>query len=100
MSKVRLGIIGYGNMGSGHYNKVLDGKCPEITVTALSEEVGKLAVEGETDLQVGDRILIIPNHACSAANLTAQYFLLDDENRVTGTISVDIRSKSTKKGTL
>ena len=37
MSKVRLGIIGYGNMGSGHYNKVLDGKCPEITVTAIAD---------------------------------------------------------------
>ena len=37
MSKVRLGIIGYGNMGSGHYNNILNGRCPEITVTAIAD---------------------------------------------------------------
>ncbi len=37
MEKVRLGIIGFGNMGSGHVNKILEGKCPEVEVTAIAD---------------------------------------------------------------
>ena len=37
MKKVRLGIIGCGNMGSQHYSNVLNGKCPEIEVTAIAD---------------------------------------------------------------
>jgi len=37
MKKIRLGIIGCGNMGSQHYTNVLNGKCPEIDVTAISD---------------------------------------------------------------
>ena len=37
MKKVRLGIIGCGNMGSQHYVNILNGKCPEIDVTAIAD---------------------------------------------------------------
>ena len=37
MSKVRLGIIGVGNMGSGHTRNILAGLCPEIEITALAD---------------------------------------------------------------
>lgn len=37
MDKVRLGIIGIGNMGSGHLRNVVDGKCPKIEVTAVAD---------------------------------------------------------------
>jgi predicted dehydrogenase len=37
MSKIRLGIIGVGNMGTGHINNILAGKCPEIQVTAVAD---------------------------------------------------------------
>ena len=37
MSKVRLGIIGAGNMGSGHIRNILAGKCPEIEVVAVAD---------------------------------------------------------------
>ncbi len=37
MNKVRLGIIGMGNIGSQHYTNVLNGKCPEIAVTAVAD---------------------------------------------------------------
>lgn len=37
MKKVRLGIIGLGNIGSQHYRNVLCGKCPEIDVTAVAD---------------------------------------------------------------
>ena len=38
MKKVRLGIIGCGNIGSQHYRNVLDGKCPEVVVTAIADK--------------------------------------------------------------
>lgn len=37
MRQVRLGVIGVGNMGSGHIGNILSGKCPEITVTAAAD---------------------------------------------------------------
>ena len=37
MEKVRLGIIGYGNMGSGHAKNILEGKSPEIELTAIAD---------------------------------------------------------------
>lgn len=37
MQKIRLGIIGMGNMGSGHLQNVLDGLCPSVTVTTVSD---------------------------------------------------------------
>ena len=42
MDKVRLGIIGYGNMGSGHTKNILDGKCPEIELTAIADRKEEL----------------------------------------------------------
>ena len=38
MEKVRLGIIGIGNMGTGHLcNIEMHKRCPEITVTAVAD---------------------------------------------------------------
>ncbi len=37
MDKVRLGIIGVGNMGSGHLRSVLNGDSPRISVTAFAD---------------------------------------------------------------
>ncbi|MBQ0083599.1 MAG: Gfo/Idh/MocA family oxidoreductase [Clostridiales bacterium] len=35
--KLRLGIIGIGNMGSGHVRNLEAGKCPEIELTAVAD---------------------------------------------------------------
>lgn len=35
--KVRIGIIGLGNMGTGHSNNILQGKCPELSITAVAD---------------------------------------------------------------
>ncbi len=70
---------------------------PELTVAGLSEEVGKLRADGPTDLQVGDIIRIIPNHACSAANL-ASYCVGVRGDEAERLIAVDLRSNATKKG--
>ena len=37
MRKVKLGIVGVGNMGSGHIANILAGRCPEIEVTAVAD---------------------------------------------------------------
>lgn len=37
MEQIRLGIIGMGNMGSGHLQSIIDGQCPRITVTAAAD---------------------------------------------------------------
>lgn len=34
---LRLGIIGVGNMGSSHARNILEGKCPDIQVTAVAD---------------------------------------------------------------
>lgn len=53
-------INGYGAV-KGH---------PQLLISGLSEEVGKITILAPTDLKVGDKIQIIPNHACAAANMT------------------------------
>ena len=35
--KIRLGIIGIGNMGSGHACRVADGECPDFELTAVAD---------------------------------------------------------------
>lgn len=37
MDKLRLGIIGMGNMGSGHLGYWLNGECPRVEITALAD---------------------------------------------------------------
>ena len=36
-NKIRLGIIGIGNMGSAHAKSVMEGKCPDFVLTAVSD---------------------------------------------------------------
>ena len=38
MNTVRLGVIGIGNMGTTHCKKVLDGACPDFTLTAVCDK--------------------------------------------------------------
>ncbi len=35
--KIKLGIIGIGGMGGGHFNNILNGYCPEVEVTAVAD---------------------------------------------------------------
>ena len=37
--KIKLGIIGVGNIGSSHIRNILAGKCPEIEVTAIADRL-------------------------------------------------------------
>ncbi len=37
MNKIKLGIVGLGNIGSFHFQNVLDGKCPSVEITAVCD---------------------------------------------------------------
>ena len=37
MEKIKLGVIGIGNMGSAHARDVVEGKCPDFVLTAVAD---------------------------------------------------------------
>ena len=39
MDKIRLGVIGFGNMGSGHVGNIMNGKVPSMVVGAVCDNV-------------------------------------------------------------
>ena len=41
MDKIRLGVIGVGNMGRSHCKNIKDGKCPEIELVAIADNNAK-----------------------------------------------------------
>lgn len=60
------------------YGIVLDH--PELTLTALYEEHGLVESDGPHGLHPGDRLLIVPSHACTAVNLYSRYVVVDAES--------------------
>ncbi|MFA7673100.1 MAG: alanine racemase [Clostridia bacterium] len=57
---------------------------------SLSEEVGLIKCENDDEFMIGEQIEIIPNHSCSAANLTGSFY-----DRKTNTfIPVDARGNT------
>lgn len=66
---------------------------PELVIESLSEEVGKIRAQDPTSLKVGDKIQIIPNHACSVANMT-DYLLGHRCGKVEEILYVDVRGNS------
>jgi len=66
---------------------------PELVVAGLSEEVGKITIAATTDLAVGDKVAIIPNHACAAANLTG-WLVGHRREEVETVVAVDMRGNS------
>ena len=39
--KIRLGVIGIGNMGSGHACRVADGECPDFVLAAVADIISR-----------------------------------------------------------
>lgn len=66
----------------------------DVRVAALSEEHGHLQVPASQDLQVGDRVRIIPNHACVVSNLVEEVVVLR-QGETAGTMQVQARGCST-----
>lgn len=46
---------------------------PELVVESLYEEHAICHIEGTTSLAVNDRVEVVPNHACTCANLHSSY---------------------------
>ncbi len=87
------------SMEGAHGNTAIKGygyvkSHPELTVSSLSEEVGKLQVAGATTLKIGDKIEIFPNHSCTTANLTS-YLIGCRGDKVERLIKVHMRGNST-----
>lgn len=54
-----LGLVGHGHVLGR----------PDIAIDQLSEEHGRLRAEGDIGLKVGQRLRIVPNHACVVTNM-------------------------------
>ena len=54
-----LGLSGYGHVLGR----------PDIAIDQLSEEHGRLTVAGDMGLKIGQRVRIVPNHACVVSNM-------------------------------
>ncbi|CAK9057966.1 D-threo-3-hydroxyaspartate dehydratase (D-THA DH) (D-THA dehydratase) (Threo-3-hydroxy-D-aspartate ammonia-lyase), partial [Durusdinium trenchii] len=60
--------------------RCLDGDGPEFSLDSLSEEHGWIRHHGHPSLlQVGQRVLIRPQHSCPIVNLVDSFWLLDEE---------------------
>jgi D-serine deaminase-like pyridoxal phosphate-dependent protein len=55
---------------------------PELILHDLSEEHGHLIVPGDSHLEVGDQLRIIPNHVCPCINLHDRVFIVSGEKVV------------------
>ena len=67
-------------------------EAPSSTLVKLNEEHGYLELAGGDDLELGQQVRIVPNHACVVANLFAELTLVCD-GAVTGTWPVDARGR-------
>ncbi len=50
MEKVRLGIIGIGNMGTNHAKSLVEGKVPEMELTAVADRKESRRTGGRENL--------------------------------------------------
>ena len=55
---------------------------PGARLSGLSEEHGHVAVAGDAALRIGDRVRILPNHACVVSNLFDEVHLVSGEEVV------------------
>ena len=77
-----LGLSGYGHVLGR----------PDIAIDQLSEEHGRLTSDGDIGLTVGQRIRIVPNHACVVTNMVDAVHILRD-GRYSATWPVAARGK-------
>lgn len=66
---------------------------PQLRITALNEEHAFLESEGPMDLEIGDKVTLIPNHACVICNLAGQVYGVR-EGRFDHVIQIDAQSQS------
>ena len=64
---------------------------PHATINALSEEHGWVLVHGGSTMSVGDRVRVVPNHACVVVNTHKKLHLING-SEVAATWTVDAQS--------
>ena len=63
-----------------------------LVIERLSEEHGTVRVAGETSLEPGDRVRVLPNHACTVSNLVDVVRLVEGDT-VVDTLPVAARGR-------
>ena len=77
--KIRLGVIGIGNMGSGHLKYVADGLCPSVEITAACD-IREERLQIAENLQPGaalftDAVEMMDSGLCEAVLIAAPHYL-------------------------
>jgi D-serine deaminase-like pyridoxal phosphate-dependent protein len=65
-----------------------------LSIERLSEEHATVRVIGETTLEPGDRVRVLPNHSCVVSNLVEEIRLVEGD-RVVATLPVAARGRAT-----
>ena len=79
-NKVKLGIIGYGHIGSQHGRAIRDGKCPQVDLTAVCDidparlELAK-KTNGENIRTFTDASELIHSGVCEAVIVAVPHYL-------------------------
>ena len=79
MEQVRLGIIGIGGMGSGHARSIVEGRVPEMKLTAVADikEARRQWAEKELPADVavfGDGKELIDSGTCDAVLIVTPHY--------------------------
>ncbi|MEX0747226.1 MAG: alanine racemase [Rhodothermales bacterium] len=92
--KILTSDTGYKTDGYGIllYNARTMQPMPHAHITNLSEEHGWVDVLGGSTLSVGDRVRVVPNHACVAVNTQDLMYVVDGED-VVDSLPVDARGR-------
>ena len=77
--RIRLGIVGIGNMGSEHCRTILAGKCPEVELTAVADLRPERCAWANEILPAGTWVFaggseLIRSGACEAVLVAAPHF--------------------------
>lgn len=65
---------------------------PELTIERLSEEHGVIPLNKESDIKLNEQLTIIPNHACTVANLF-DYYVVHHNGKIIDKWKIDARGK-------
>src|SRR2546423_4363251 len=63
-----------------------------LAIERLSEEHATVRIGGHTDLEPGNRVRVLPNHACVVVNMVDEVLLVEGE-RVVDTLPVAARGR-------
>ncbi len=78
MDKIRFGLIGVGNIGTGHVENILKGLCPEIEITAVADrresrrQWAKDHLPGVTIFEEGEDL--IHSGLCDAVHICTPHY--------------------------